>query len=120
MESDDYTTPNCPICKTNLAEHAPLQVTCGRGHSLRNPRCPACHEITAAFNEWLGYGLTAQPPTAPEAELGSGPERTIYDSGLCCMVRHAQALWGLAVAPFKCDCPCHNEPFEDQRRSETW
>lgn len=28
--------------------------------------------------------------------------RTVYDSGLCCMARHANA-----TPPWTCDCPCH-------------
>lgn len=39
----------------------------------------------------------ASPGVAPAPE-----ERSPYDSGLCCMARHASAK-----PPWTCDCPCH-------------
>lgn len=38
-------------------------------------------------------------PREPEPE-----EATPFDTGLCCMSRHATA-----VAPWTCDCPCHSK-----------
>lgn len=34
-------------------------------------------------------------------------ERSLMDSGLCCMARHANA-----IPPWTCDCPCHKQLSE--------
>lgn len=39
--------------------------------------------------------------------------RTLYESGDCCMARHANA-----VPPWTCDCPCHTMPDESRPEDE--
>ncbi len=59
--------------------------------------------LWASFERgWLAAGGLPQfaPVVAPAPE-----ERSPYDSGLCCMARHASAK-----PPWTCDCPCHTAP----------
>lgn len=43
----------------------PAPIRCRRGHSARQPKCPACHDIVYLFNIWLGYEATSRPPAPP-------------------------------------------------------
>jgi uncharacterized protein involved in type VI secretion and phage assembly len=61
-----------------------------------------CHvKVTPPASEMCSRGAALAAAEAQVAAL-TAPPRTPYESGLCCMAAHANA-----VPPWTCACPCH-------------
>lgn len=97
----------------------------GYGHGTPLPQwakdamvsAPAPETVTSIVARGGNVGVFAETPAQAElrayreGRLAGEPfytapeERSPYDSGLCCMARHASA-----IPPWTCDCPCHTAP----------
>jgi hypothetical protein len=89
---------------TLSASHEALTQELAQARTVLNPNCAEETLVGAIRNLQQAHLSEKGNAEAAEAQVAAltAPPRTPYESGLCCMAAHANA-----VPPWTCACPCH-------------